>query len=572
MHKYLTKMKTTLCLILSLLTIILNVPVVTYATTSASTSNLVNAGFETGDLTGWTKGTVIDSAKVISSDSFQFAHDGNYMLRLGTATSSASISQPRGNNEVYQDFIAQTDSIKFSYNVYLYDYIGYDEFTYKLIDNSTGQVLKAYTQPGWGPDMNTDLKTTGWVAVNLDISQYKGKNLRLYFNCAGTRDDAYACWTYIDFGAQESKGSIVVNVPNNSTTEGDAGVPLNVTLDKQPQADVEVTVQPDSQLTVNPTKLVFTPDNWNVPQSVVATAKDDNIFEGNRFGNITFSATSSDSNFSDISAKSSIFINDNDPDLSGYYTVSADVSSGEGTVSPQVQQIKAGGSASIQIKPEDGYSAFVSDNGVNVTEKVTQNTYSLTNVNAHHAIKVDFVTSTPPKVLYTNPLNGATGVYKDCSIVAKFSEPVDKADDFNNIKVYNASGKEVAITSTLDGDKLTLKPISYLNGNSVYKVVIPKLAIKDSNAKTLLDDYVFSFTTKDAFGGPTVNTLTVSPATASVIPSQTQQLNVTANMSDGTKKDVTNSSNGTIYTSSDTSVATVDANGLVTVSGSATVG
>ena len=68
-----------------------------------------------------------------------------------------------------------------------------------------------------------------------------------------------------------------------------------------------------------------------------------------------------------------------------------------------------------------------------------------------------------------------------------------------------------------------------------------------------------------------VTDLNITPLDFSKIAGEKQQLQVIATMSDGSTKDVT-SGNGTIYSSMDTSVATVDENGIVTVLSDARVG
>jgi hypothetical protein len=275
------------------------------------------------------------------------------MLRLGTATSSKDINQTMGNNEVYQDFIASDSALKFYYNVYTYDYTGYDEFSYKLIDIDTNEVVYSFTQGGWGPGGDTTLKTTGWQSVNLDISKYTGKNLRLYLNCDGTKDNLFASLAYVDFGDQNNaNNSLIIDSQSNNTQEGATGLTYEVSLGKQPQSDIEVNIQGDSQVTVNSTKLVFTSENWNIKQNIMVTAIDDSVFEGNHFGKVNFNTTSLDSNFNNMLTTNTVYISDNDLNTSGYYTISAQISSGQGQVSPQVQQIKQGENISIQIKPD----------------------------------------------------------------------------------------------------------------------------------------------------------------------------------------------------------------------------
>ena len=66
-------------------------------------------------------------------------------------------------------------------------------------------------------------------------------------------------------------------------------------------------------------------------------------------------------------------------------------------------------------------------------------------------------------------------------------------------------------------------------------------------------------------GPPVIKSLVMAPDGVSVINGETVQLNVRATMSDGTTKDVTEGTSGTVYTSSDESRATVDANGLIQI-------
>src|SRR5690606_23035864 len=52
-----------------------------------------------------------------------------------------------------------------------------------------------------------------------------------------------------------------------------------VQLTAQPTADINVSITVDGQITVGSTSLVFTAANWNVAQTVVVSAVDDDIVE-----------------------------------------------------------------------------------------------------------------------------------------------------------------------------------------------------------------------------------------------------------------------------------------------------
>ena len=73
-----------------------------------------------------------------------------------------------------------------------------------------------------------------------------------------------------------------------------------VLLTARPRYNVVVTLEPDEQLGAVPTQLTFTPDTWDVPQTVTVSAEDDDLVEGPHLGTITHTAHSSDWLFDDL--------------------------------------------------------------------------------------------------------------------------------------------------------------------------------------------------------------------------------------------------------------------------------
>ena len=72
----------------------------------------------------------------------------------------------------------------------------------------------------------------------------------------------------------------------------------NLVLQSQPITNAVIEATPDAQLTLNggtaPIVLTFTPQNWNVPQTVTVGAVNDTVVEGNHTGLITHSVLAGD--------------------------------------------------------------------------------------------------------------------------------------------------------------------------------------------------------------------------------------------------------------------------------------
>ncbi|MBQ9396477.1 MAG: hypothetical protein IJU23_13315 [Proteobacteria bacterium] len=103
-----------------------------------------------------------------------------------------------------------------------------------------------------------------------------------------------------------TKAGIVVSETTLMTYEDPDAAPatFTVVLSSKPSADVVLTLEESSkgkECTLSPTTLTFTPDNWNVPQTVTATGVDDEIDDGNVSYKIYFApADSTDPNYDNI--------------------------------------------------------------------------------------------------------------------------------------------------------------------------------------------------------------------------------------------------------------------------------
>ena len=472
----------------------------TNTTFANSDGQLINMGWETGELTGWERGTVVDNIEVTTGDQFTFPYSGEYMVKIGSMVNSSSVNQPMGDNLLYQDFVVNSTELTFYYNLFTYDYTGYDEFTYELTDLETGDSIISYSQDAWGPSGDITLKNTGWQKVTVNLSEHQGKELRIQFNVAGTKDTLYATWGYIDFKeVDENKGSIMITEVNAPTTVSEGGNPATYTmsLSSKPNSDVVINISEDAdtQLSFLPDSLVFTSENWNEHQTIEVMAIDDKVYEGNHYAKLVHSTSSDDEKFNNINDSLTVYIIDNDNPKEGQFSVIANVSSGLGTVVPASQTITSGESAIVELKPEKDHVPQVMDNGNNVTHLVKDNVYKIDSVNTYHNIVVTFVPKTPPKVLYTDPINLETNVSLDKKISVVFSDEIKAGLEFDNIVLKDELGKILDAKMTISSNKLLIEPKSVLDSESLYEVVIPKNSVLDSYDVGLINNYVFSFVT-----------------------------------------------------------------------------
>jgi len=180
---------------------------------------VTNRGFETGNLSGWSQGAVTEEGMtVVGNDTIAAGVvasplEGNYMARLGESEPSYDKTQPMGPNELYQDFTITENALRFAYNIWTYDYTGYDEFRWEVRLTDTDTVIGTFQTKAWGTDGDTSRKTSGWQVVEVNTSGYQGDSARLSFSARGTEDNLYAFWVYID-SAEEALAPGVIDLSN----------------------------------------------------------------------------------------------------------------------------------------------------------------------------------------------------------------------------------------------------------------------------------------------------------------------------------------------------------------------
>ncbi len=96
----------------------------------------------------------------------------------------------------------------------------------------------------------------------------------------------------------DDAAGITVQPTTGQTSEAGATASFSIVLTSQPLADVTIDLASSNPAegTVSSSSVVFTPVNWNTPQTIVVTGQDDNISDGNTaYSIITSAAVSTDS-------------------------------------------------------------------------------------------------------------------------------------------------------------------------------------------------------------------------------------------------------------------------------------
>lgn len=133
-------------------------------------------------------------------------------------------------------------------------------------------------------------------------------------------------YTITDSNGQTSTAVVIVTVsgdkvvvtPTSGLVTSEAGVAasFDIVLSVPPASDVTINLTSDNPTEGVPTvsSLVFTPSNWNVPQSVTVVGQDDFFVDGTVAYKILTAATSSDPSFNNV-AVSDVSLSNTDNDI-----------------------------------------------------------------------------------------------------------------------------------------------------------------------------------------------------------------------------------------------------------------
>ncbi|MBI2501083.1 MAG: hypothetical protein HYW02_06410, partial [Deltaproteobacteria bacterium] len=101
----------------------------------------------------------------------------------------------------------------------------------------------------------------------------------------------------------DDRGTVSLTETGGSTslTEGGNSDAYSLVLVSQPSADVTILLNTGNQIVADQTTVLFTSQNWAVPQTITLSAVDDDDAEGNHSGMITHTVSSDDPDYDGVS-------------------------------------------------------------------------------------------------------------------------------------------------------------------------------------------------------------------------------------------------------------------------------
>ena len=131
------------------------------------------------------------------------------------------------------------------------------------------------------------------VLRSATIPKFSADGRYLVFHSINTSTKAH----FIGVADLGEAAGVSLSSSTLTLTEGGEAATYTMALTRAPVANVTVAVKPDAQLSVARSQLVFTPDNWSVPQVVSVQALQDGVAEGPHSGTVTHSVSSADAEF-----------------------------------------------------------------------------------------------------------------------------------------------------------------------------------------------------------------------------------------------------------------------------------
>ena len=229
------------------------------------------------------------------------------------------------------------------------------------------------------------------------------------------------------------KNTVQVNIKDNDEVGivyDDSSITLNegqsvvrtFKLKSQPLADVVLNISSDhdDKLTISSKQLIFTSSNWNINQSVIFTAIDDNIASGDLSFNIKIKSSSTDALYNNIS-ENIIPITIKDNDISGiiYDSTSVTLNEGQSIIRSFKLKSQPTSNVTLNISSNNSSRLSISKSSLTFTASNWNIDQSVTFTSIDNSIADGDVTvsvtikSTSSDINYNNLSSGFTITVKD---------------------------------------------------------------------------------------------------------------------------------------------------------------
>lgn len=255
-------------------------------------------------------GQITGTASIASGFTHAFLYSGGRMIDIGTLGGSASVGTSiNASGQIVGQSHTGSPFKDIATHAFLYRNGG-------MIDLGTlgGSFSTAYSINGNGDVVGSATDASGNHKAFLysdgtmvDLNQLVPAGSGWILQLATSINDA---GQIVGYGIHNGRSGAFLLTPQKagvslsstslSLIEGSASSAYTVVLTGAPSADIVLTISSGNQLSVSPTQLIFTPANWNIPQSVTVTAIHDGLAEGNHAGSVSHSISSFDARYNGI--------------------------------------------------------------------------------------------------------------------------------------------------------------------------------------------------------------------------------------------------------------------------------
>lgn len=167
-----------------------------------------------------------------------------------------------------------------------------------------------FTSSNWGTEQSAK-----FTAIDNSIDDGDATvSVTIKSTSVDTNYNNLSSWFTIAVKDNDASG-IIADTNQATITEGQH-ITRTFKLKSQPNANVTLNISSnnDSRLSIAPQSLVFTPSNWNTLQSVIFTAIDDNVVNGNVDVIVSIKSSSTDNDYNNLTFTYTITVKDNDVD------------------------------------------------------------------------------------------------------------------------------------------------------------------------------------------------------------------------------------------------------------------